>query len=379
MRRTPDRPQPEQMQAARSSESTMRAFSMKEGKLGLRDIPRPVPGSGQMLVKTLACAICASDHHHFDHPEVARDDRSGMRVDAPHLDVVMGHEYCAEIVEYGPDTERAWRIGTRVTGIPVLMMTSGQTRIVGYAPDAPGGYGEYFLINEFLARPVPDHIPAEIVAVNDAMAVGWYYTRAGTEAFQGKPSVPLVIGLGAIGMSVVIGLRKRGAGPIVAADFSESRRKLARELGADVVVDPAVESPFAAWRQVAWGSADEIHDYMVMAGMTKQVVYECAGKDGVLAGIIDNCAFGARVLSAGGSSQDTIPAVVAHMKGVNIQYGGGPQLADWYECLDLVTRGEIDLTRFVGETVSLEQLPDAFERARSSDSPIRIVCKPART
>lgn len=355
----------------------MRAFSMRDGKLGMRSVEEPTPGSGQMLVKTLACAICASDHHHFDHPELARDDKSGMRVHAPDCDVVMGHEYCAEIVEYGPDTEKKWPLGTRVTGIPVLMQTTGPARIIGYAPDAPGGYGEYFLMNEFLARPIPDHVPSEIVAVNDAMAVGWYYSRAGIEGFNGKRSVPLVIGLGAIGMSVVIGLKQRKAGPIVAADYSESRRQLALEFGADVVVDPAVESPFAAWRRVAWGSPEEIHDYMVMAGMTKQVVYECAGRDGVMENIINNCAFGARVLSAGGASQDSIPVVDAHLKGVNIQYGGGPQLADWYECLGLVIKGEIDLTRFVGETVTMEQLPEAFERARLSSSPIRIVYKAA--
>ena len=353
----------------------MRALSIRDGKLAIRDVAKPVPGSGQILVRTLACAICASDHHHFDHPELARNDRTGLRVDSPEHDVVMGHEYCAEVVEYGPDTDKAWPVGTRVTGIPVLMMPTGQTRIIGYAPDAPGGYGEYFLMNEFFARPVPNDIPVEIIAVNDAMAVGWYFSRVGTEAFAGKPSVPLVIGLGAIGVSIVIGLKQRGAGPIVAADFSESRRKLALEFGADVVVDPAVESPYAAWRRVAWGSPDEVHDYVLMSSMTKQVVYECAGKEGVLGDVLNNCAFGARVFSAGGPNVDSIPTVAAHLKGINIQFGGGPQLADWYESLDLVVKGKINLTRFVGETVTLDQLPDAFDRARRDSSSVRIVYK----
>ena len=61
----------------------MRAVSLKERILALREVPTPVPASGQMLVRTLACAICASDHHYMDHPEVAQADRSGMRVDAP--------------------------------------------------------------------------------------------------------------------------------------------------------------------------------------------------------------------------------------------------------------------------------------------------------
>ena len=60
----------------------MLAVCLREGTLGLREVPTPVPGSGQVLVRTLACAICASDHHYMDHPEVARNDRSGMRVEA---------------------------------------------------------------------------------------------------------------------------------------------------------------------------------------------------------------------------------------------------------------------------------------------------------
>ena len=81
----------------------MRAVALNNGKLELREVPRPIPGSGQLLVRTLACAICASDHHYMDHPEVSRADRSGMRVDAPDRDVIMGDEY-------------AWRSGTPNNG-----------------------------------------------------------------------------------------------------------------------------------------------------------------------------------------------------------------------------------------------------------------------
>lgn len=353
----------------------MRAFSLRNGELAVREVATPTPGSGQILVKTLACAICASDHHYNDHPEVSRDDKAGMRVDAPDCDVVMGHEYCAEIVEYGPDTERRMPVGTRVTGIPVLMTPRGQARIVGYAPDAPGGFGEYFLMNEFLARQVPESIPAEIIAVNDAMAVGWYYSRIGTENSLKKQSVPLVLGLGAIGLSVVAGLKRRGAGPIIAADFSGSRREIAVQLGADVAVDSAVDSPYDVWRQHAWGSPEPIYDYMIASAMKKQVVYECTGKDGLLTEVVDNCEFGARVLCAGGPAEDVIPSTVAHIKGLNFQYGGGPAMADWYGCLDLIVRGKLDPTPIVGETVTLDELPDAFERARSAQSAVRIVYK----
>jgi threonine dehydrogenase-like Zn-dependent dehydrogenase len=207
----------------------MRAVSLKDRQLELREVATPVPGSGQVLVRTLACAICASDHHYMDHPEISRGDKSGMRVDAPDRDVVMGHEFCAEIVEYGPDTDGKWPIGTRVTSIPALFVDGGM-RIVGMAPDAPGGFGEYFLLSEGMARSVPDDLPVERIALNDATAVGWYYSRVGLEQAP-EGSVPLVLGLGAIGLSVVIGLRHRSSGTIVAADYSASRRQLALDVG----------------------------------------------------------------------------------------------------------------------------------------------------
>lgn len=350
----------------------MRAVTLKRGVLDVAEVPTPVPGPGQLLVRTLACAICASDHHYMDHPEVSREDRSGMRVDAPDQHVVMGHEYCGEVVAYGPDTEQRWPVGAHVTSPPALLVPDGM-RIIGMAPDAPGGFGECFLLSEFLAREVPGGLEPERIALNDAMAVGWGYSRIGIEQAPPQGSVPLVLGLGAIGLSVVVGLRHRDAGPIVAADFSESRRALASELGADVVVDPAERSPWEVWREVAWGSAEEVHDRIALAGRPTQVVYEMVGRDGMLADIVDHCELGTRVLSCGGAAEDTIRTTTAHMKSVNLQIGGAPQLEDWYGCLDAIVAGTVDPMPLLGEIVTLDALPDAIERARRPDAPVRIV------
>jgi threonine dehydrogenase-like Zn-dependent dehydrogenase len=349
----------------------MRAVSLRGGELALREVPTPEPGSGQILVRTLACAICASDHHYMDHPEVSAADRSGMRVAAPECDVVMGHEFCGQIVAYGPDTQRVWPIGARVTSIPALFTDNGM-RVIGMAPDAPGGFGEYFLVSEFMARSVPNDIDPERIALNDALAVGWYYTAVGAVSHS-SAVVPLVLGLGAIGLSVVMALRHRGVGPIVCADFSETRRELAAALGADVVIDPSETSPWAAWREAAWGAPDEVFDRIALAGRPRQVVYEMVGRDGVLADVVDNCEIGTRILSCGGAAQDLLHTTIAHTKGLNIQIGGGPMPEHWYECLELVLAGDLDPTPLIGETVAIEQLPDAIGRARTADAPARIV------
>ncbi|HTW14371.1 MAG TPA: alcohol dehydrogenase catalytic domain-containing protein [Nocardioides sp.] len=349
--------------------ATMRAVTLRAGRLELKEVPRPVPGPGQLLVRTLACAICASDHHYVDHPEVARDDRSGMRVHAPDEDVIMGHEFCAEVVAYGPDTRQEWPVGTRVTSTPALFVDGG-LRIIGMAPDAPGGFGEYLLLSEGFVVPLPDDLAPERLALIDAMAVGWYYTRVGV-AVAG--AVPLVVGLGAIGQSVVVSLKQRGVGPIVASDFSARRREMALRLGADVVVDPATESVWDAWRRAAWGAPDEVHDRIALSGLAPCVAYECVGASGVLADIVENCPVGTRVLSAGGAGSDTIPSATAHLKGVNLQFGGGPAITDWLEMAELVATGRVDPSPLVGETVGLDGLADAIDRARSPEGPMRIV------
>ena len=105
----------------------MRAVSLKGRELALREIVTPEPGAGQLLVRTLACAICASDHHYMDHPEISAADRSGMRVDAPDHDVVMGHEFCAEVVAYGPESALfipagVWHVVANTGDEPVTMV-----------------------------------------------------------------------------------------------------------------------------------------------------------------------------------------------------------------------------------------------------------------
>lgn len=76
----------------------MRAAVLRGGTVEARVIDDPVPGPGQLLVRSLACGICASDLHFMDHPEAGADDDSGMSTYEQDVDIVMGHEYCAEVV-----------------------------------------------------------------------------------------------------------------------------------------------------------------------------------------------------------------------------------------------------------------------------------------
>src|SRR5262245_4878099 len=90
----PDQP-PEHGSLGDRSEQTkeqpMRAAVLRDHKIVARETADPIPGQGQLLVRTLACGICASDLHFMDHPDADADDDTGLtRYDA-NADIVMGH------------------------------------------------------------------------------------------------------------------------------------------------------------------------------------------------------------------------------------------------------------------------------------------------
>ena len=99
--------------------TTMRAAVLRDGRLEVRETPDPVPGPGEMLVRTLTTAVCASDIHYMDHPDP--DDTSGLFVWDADRDVVMGHEFVGVVVGHGPECSEQFAVGTRVTSIPTLV------------------------------------------------------------------------------------------------------------------------------------------------------------------------------------------------------------------------------------------------------------------
>ena len=122
----------------------MRAAVMRQGAILVGEVPEPQPGPGEVLVRTLACGICGSDLHVLQHTHRfaadAGSDGPGAGIE-PDRDLVMGHEFCAEILDYGPGAARKLAPGTRVCSMPVLIRPPALMS-VGYSHEFPGGYGE---------------------------------------------------------------------------------------------------------------------------------------------------------------------------------------------------------------------------------------------
>ena len=345
----------------------MRAVVLRNGELRVRDTPDPAPGAGELLLRTLSTAICASDVHYMDHPELAIDDPTGRSLYDADRDIVLGHEFVGAVIGHGPGCTDQFAVGSRVTAMPVRLVDGGTggIRIIGQHPEAQGSFAELLVVSEAAAKAVPVDVRSDAVALTDAFAVGEFYVRS---ARMQPGEVAVVIGAGAIGLSAVAALAGRGIEPIVVADYKSDRRELARDsFGANVVVDPAEKSAFDAFR--------EVRAERGLPGPA--VVFECVGAAGLIQSIVESAEMATRIYCAGGwYTGDTLDITTATRQGVTIQFGGGPHPQDWYGTLDAIASGRLDPLPSVGKVIGLDEVPAALDLARKSDGPPRIVVHP---
>ena len=106
----------------------MRAAIFRNGQIVVDTLPEPKPAAGQVLVKSLACGICGSDLHARQHAhrmvELAKHFPGRKPMDLSR-DVVFGHEFCCEVLDHGPGTERKFKPGTKVCSLPALITAEG--------------------------------------------------------------------------------------------------------------------------------------------------------------------------------------------------------------------------------------------------------------
>ena len=162
---------------------TMRAMLLDASHtpLYMAEIPIPIPGPGQVLLKVRACGVCHTDLHILDG-ELPR----------PKLPVVLGHQIVGTIMKYGPGAQR-FQIGDRV-GVPWLGGTDGTCRyclrnqenlcdnpiFTGYNVD--GGFSEYTLANDRFCFPLPaDYSDMEVAPLLCAGLIGYRTYRLAGE------------------------------------------------------------------------------------------------------------------------------------------------------------------------------------------------------
>ena len=127
----------------------MKAVVCQNSTLTLEELPEPVPGPGQVLLEVLRCGICGSDlhlRHHCDHmKELAARIGGGKQFPARSDPIVFGHEFCCEVLDYGPDCSRKLKAGTRVVAQPLLRIGNDIDN-PGLSRRATGAYAERMVL-----------------------------------------------------------------------------------------------------------------------------------------------------------------------------------------------------------------------------------------
>jgi len=205
-------------------------------RVELHDLDRPVPAPGEALLRVEKVGVCGTDLHVFDGSYPTP------------LPVVLGHEISAIVEELPADGETTLRVGDRVAVEPVtscgtcIACRRGRRNacraMVAVGLHRPGGLQQHLTAPLANCHPTGD-LPAEVAALAETMSVS---LRAVTRPRVDSDDHVVVLGAGPIGLGAVIAARDIGA-EVMVLDLQESRRALARELGAAETVAHLAELP----------------------------------------------------------------------------------------------------------------------------------------
>lgn len=346
----------------------MRAAVMRQGALVVDEVADPRPGPGQVLAKTLACGICGSDLHTLQHGDQfvemsaesagASDGLPPVEVMDLGRDVVMGHEFCAEVIELGENVGNR-RVGDVVVSVPMAFDLAG-LHPIGYSNTYPGGYGERLLLSDLLALPVPNGLAPELAALTEPMAVG-VHAVARSSARAGGAAI--VLGCGPVGLATIAALRAVGAEPVVAADPSPARRALAATMGAHAVVDPATQPAADRWRE--------------LGAPPLTTIFEAVGVPGLIEEAMRSAPRQAEIVVVGVCMQpDTIRPMRGVVKELDVRFAFGYDPVEFAETLRRIAEGELDVAPLVTGRVPLDGVPDAFASLAHPDEHAKVLVLP---
>ena len=314
---------------------TVRLLATSE--IALCDVPKPVPGSDEILIKVEACGICGTDRHLF---------KSEFPCTPP---VTLGHEYSGIVQAFGSEVT-GFRIGERITADPNISCgTCPQCRLgrvhlcqnlVALGIHRDGGFAEYALVPQKQAFLLPLGLHPDHGAFCEPLACCIH--ALDIAAIKPGQSV-IVLGGGVIGLLCVQLARLAGASAVILVTRQAARRDLAETIGATATCDPRTTDP----QTLVPGGAD--------------VVLECAG-------VAETVAQAPKLAKSGG----TVVIVGVMPKGEKVEFEPFDLLFRELKILgsfvnpfthrraaDLIASGIVKVEPLISRRISLADAPDA--------------------
>jgi threonine 3-dehydrogenase len=333
---------------------TMLAVVKPEAAPGaeIREVKIPTFGRTDVLVKVKVASICGTDLHIYQWDRWAQG-----RIHPP---LIPGHEFCGEVVAYG-DEVTSVKAGDFVSAEmhvacgKCLLCRTGEAhicqnvKIIGV--DADGAFAEYVVIPESNILKLDPEIPMEYASILDPLGNAVHTVLAGEVAGR----TIAITGCGPIGLFAIAVARAVGAAQVIAIEVNEYRRKVAKEMKADLVLDPSKENV----RAIVAERTD---------GLGVDAVLEMAGHPDAIRTSFDIVRRGGRVSLLGLTSKPILLNFSEDIifKGITIQGINGRRMYQtWFQMTALLKAGKLDLHPVITDRIGIREFPKAMERLKT--------------
>ncbi|GGG16775.1 zinc-binding dehydrogenase [Paenibacillus abyssi] len=319
------------------------------GQIEVKDVPIPVPGDNEVLVKLKASALCRSDLHLYHGESVFEDS------DIDGSTITPGHEPCGVVEKVGKNVQSV-KPGDRVAVYLAYGCSScsyclaGDTmlcdkfRCMGF--DLDGGHADYLVTPEYNCLPLPDEMTFLQGAVSTDVG-GTLYTACRELGVDGTQTV-VIFGIGPMGCGGVLMAKGYGA-KVIAIDVDPQRLKLAQELGADIVINPKETDSVAEIKRLT-------------KGMGADVAIDCTGSQIAQNNALDCVKPRGKVGFIGESKSCTInPSDQFIRKLIDLKGLWYFNRADWNEITDFIIRNNVAIEKISSHTFPIEEAAEAFK------------------
>lgn len=320
----------------------MRAAVYKEkGVLKVEDVPEPIVGPRDVLLKVTHCAICGSDLHRYIHGML----RPGA---------IMGHEYSGTVADKGAEVSE-FGIGERVVRAggkrspwtdppPYPPRFSAKER--GFlASTRPGAYAEYFVTDADLLMRIPDAVSNLEASLVEPLCVSLHAVRTSRIRLGDQA---LVIGAGPIGLLTQQCAGLAGASQVFVSEVNATRRALAAQLGAEAVVDPS--------------RASLEEEILRLTGFGVDVAFECAGARSTFHEAVQSVRGAGQVIIVSLSWEPVYCLPVDWVaREVEIRAVYGSRAGEWPVAMGLLERRKIQVQPLISKVIPLDDIQAAFQ------------------
>lgn len=329
--------------------------------LVIEEMPDPRPGPGEVLIEVCRAGICGSDL------QVAT-----LGAAAP--GTVFGHEFAGRIVERAPGGVGEWRLGDRVSALPIRVCGHCEACDGGLHALCPsvvftgttlafsGAYAQYVTAPVGMLQRLPEGVGFDEGAMVEPLAVAHHAVQ---RAQMPRRARVLVLGAGPIGAGVALFAARAGAAQVIVSETSPVRRERVLALGATAVVDPVAEDLPARFE--------------ALAGGRPQIVFECTGKPGMIQQAVELAGLRARVVVVGLClKEDRLLPLPGFLKELSVDFAQCYHARDFEAVIDALARGQLDARPMHTATVGLPELPGIFAELQSGSPHGKVLIDPSR-